>query len=540
MFLNKICFYSKIKTLIFVCFVFYNLALCAQYNVIAINKQLKDFPDIYDLSTPLNAGVTILYSSVHGNSNIWRDASVYMSIASHRKGTISNRIVDENTKTKWLNTTIEEVIVYQDSIAGMITRLDTDYYSIRWLCFEDNKWLNMGEDERNRLEEVREMFYIYAPDNLSKLHRSNVVKLVSTDTLAFVNYVKQHGIEPKSFLLEALATYPLVIYGEIHRRKISWDLLSALLLDPRFPETVGTVFIEMPAYQQPEFDRFYASKELDTEIILDIMRSFQVSGWCDRGEYEFLINVWKLNQTLPVNRQIRVIATDEQAPWKLLKTSEDFKEYEKNAIDRNTRMADAVEQTIKTKTDKRNCLFIAGYGHAYKSHVPGSYSSVKGQEPALSAGAQLVQRLSNKNVFTILQHAPMIRNVGGAVNFVRQGLFDAVFEKTGNQPIAFNLSDSPFGAEPYDADFDDAFDSKAGNYTDNFDGYIFLQPLKDEDTDYILYDIWSDQFINEIKRRETLTGWKLYRWIDGELTKEKIIETFKEDEDKKRWSELFE
>jgi hypothetical protein len=269
----------------------------------------------------------------------------------------------------------------------------------------------------------------------------------------------------------------------------------------------------------------------------------QIDGWYDRGEYEFLINVWKLNQTLPADKKIRVVPTDEQAPWKFLKNSEDFKKYEENSADRNTNMADVIEQTLKTKTDERNCLFTVGYGHAYKSHVPGGYSSSEGQEPALSVGAQLVQRLSNKNVFTILQHGPVMRNVGGALGLVRQGLFDATFEITGNKPIAFNLSGSPFGAEPYDADFDDAFDSRAGNYANNFDGYIFLQPIKDEDADYILYDIYNEDFINEMQRRITIVGWgNLNRWFDieGEVTKEKIINSFKKDEGKKRWGYLFE
>jgi hypothetical protein len=437
------------------------------------------------------------------------------------------------------------VIVYKDSIACVI-RKESNYnsYSIRVMCFENGNWLNFFENGGGLpLEGWHEYFYTNSPNWLTKLRRSNEVRTVSTDTLAFVNYVKQHGVEPKEFLLKTLSQYPLVIYGEVHRRKVSWDLLSNLLDDPRFSETIGTIFVEMPAYQQDEFDRFYASKELDTEILLDIMRSLQIEGWYDRGEYEFLVNVWKLNQTLPTDKKIRVVPTDEQAPWKLLQTTEDFKKWEEKSMDRNTRMADVVAHTLKTKTDTRNCLFIVGYGHAHKTHIPGGYSSAQGQEPALTAGAQLLQRLSNKNIFTVLQHVPMMQNIGGAKGFVRQGLFDAVLEITGNKPVAFKLAGSPFGTEAYDADFDDAFDSRAENYADNFDGYIFLQPLKDEDNDYLLYDIISDNFIKEMERRAALTGWgSVNRWfsIEGEVTKEKIIESLKENEGKKRWSKLFE
>jgi hypothetical protein len=255
-----------------------------------------------------------------------------------------------------------------------------------------------------------------------------------------------------------------------------------------------------------------------------------------------LINIWNLNKTLPVEKQIKVVPVDEQVPWKFLLTQEDFEKYDENCIDRNIRMADMIEQTIKVKTDKRNSLFIVGYAHALKSHVPGGSSAARGQAPALTAGAQLVQRLSSENVFVVLQHVPMGTN-SGALGFVRQGLFDAVFEKTGNKPIAFRLSESPFGAEPFDTDYQMSFDSRAGNFADNFDGYLFLNPLRDEESDYILYEIWSDKFVEEMKRCAAIMNFNLNRWLgtEGDLTKDKIITTFKEAyHGKKRWSQLFE
>jgi len=532
---------KKVFSILLICCV----ATTVDAQSIIINKQLKDFPDTFDLSTPLNAGVTCSYLLVNEKDNLlWRDASAYTIREFFPKNNAISLIVNEAYKTRLLNGTIEEVLVYKDSIACTITQIDTTYYSIRMLDFEDGKWLNIGEDMGRSLENSREVFYAKAPRILSRLRRSIEVKSVSTDTLAFVNYVKQQGVEPKDYLLETLGNHSLVVYGELHRRKVSWDFLTSVLYDPHFPEKTGTVFVELPSYQQLEFDRFYASKKLDTEILLEIMRSEQIYGWWDRGEYEFLIDIWKLNQTLPANKRIKVVATDEQLPYRLLKTAEDFKKSEESLSDRNTNMANVIEQTIQTKTDKRNCLFVVGYMHAHKSHVPGGYSAAQGQAPALTVGAQLTQRLSAENVFVVLQHVPMGTNAG-VLGLVRQGLFDAVFEKTGNKPVAFHLSDSPFGAEPFDADYDMSFDNRSGNFANNFDGYIFLNPLKDEESDYILYDIWSDQFVEEMKRRATLGIFNMNRWIgldaEDELTKEKIITVFKNKyEGKKRWSHLFE
>lgn len=507
-----------------------------------INKQLKDFQDTFNLSTPLYAGITCSYLIVNGKENRWRDASVYMIREYLPKSNALDRTVKETSKKKMLNGQIKEVNVYKDSVACMITQIDSAYYSIRTLGFENGKWLNVGEDMGRDLESSRKVFYANAANTLNKLRRSFQLKSVSTDTLAFVNYLMQNGMQPKEFLFEVMATHTLVIYGELHRRKVSWDFLTSILYDSRFSEKVGTIFVELPSYQQSEFDRFYASKTLDTEILLEIMRSEQIYGWWDRGEYEFLINVWKLNQSLPSKKRIKVVSVDAQLPYKTLNTEEDFKKSEVNLIDRNTNMANLVERNLQIKTDKRNSLFIVGYGHAYKSHVPGGSSAGEGQEPALTAGAQLIQRLSDKNVFVILQHVPMGTN-SGALGFIRHGLFDTVFEKSGNKPVAFRLGGSPFGAEPFDADYEMSFDSRVGNFADNFDGYIFLNPLKDEDSEYILYDIWNDRFVDEMKRRATLSDFNINRWLgsDGELTKEKIISTFKEEcEGKKRWSQLFE
>jgi hypothetical protein len=528
---------------LFTLFLFCCVATTLQAQSIVINKQVKDFPDVSDLSTPLNAGITMYYFMINGTESLLRDASTYMNPLRHEKGTVPNKNVSKKVKERLLNRIIKEVIVYKDSIACMITKIDTSNYVIRWLYFEDNKWLNAGSDQRNSIEEARKLFNTYAHESLMELRRSHEVKKVSTDTLTFVNFVKQYGAEPKEFLLKALANHPLVIYGEIHHRKVSWDLLSSLLTDPRFTETVGTVFLESPYYQQEEFDRFFASKELDREILLDILRSEQADGWADKGEYEFLVNLWKLNQTLTAEKKIRVVPTDEQAPWKLIQTKKDSEKWEENSMDRNTRMADVVENYMNIKADKRNGLFIVGYGHARKTQISGGYSSAERQEPALTAGTQLVQRLSDKNVFIVLQHAPMIRNIGGAKGLVRQGLFDYAFKKNDNKPVAFSLAGSPFGAEPFDADVETCFDNRSGNYADNFDGYIFLQPLKDEEARYVLYEIWSDKFVKEVQRRYALFGWDMKKdfGIKGKLSKEKIIKSLKEEyEGKKRWRKLFE
>ena len=84
-------------------------AILSQAQSTFINKPLKDFSDVYDLSTPLNAGVTIFYFAVNGTDNLWNKASAFM-IAPHLKDTTSNRFVDSIDKERMLNDTIKEII----------------------------------------------------------------------------------------------------------------------------------------------------------------------------------------------------------------------------------------------------------------------------------------------------------------------------------------------------------------------------------------------------------------------------------------------
>jgi hypothetical protein len=116
---------------------------------------------------------------------------------------------------------------------------------------------------------------------------------------------------------------------------------------------------------------------------------------------------------------------------------------------------------------------------------------------------------------------------------IRKGLFDCVFEKNGNLPVAFDLANSPFGKEPFDADADVRFSPNCGNYEDFYDGYIFLCPLKDEPYEYELTELFTDKFVEELKRRARISSDKdaYYDIPANNITKEKIIETIKSDKE---------
>jgi len=382
-----------------------------------------------------------------------------------------------------------------------------------------------------------------ASENAGYIHAMSDMDEVSTDTLAFVNYAKKNGQNPKAFLLDKLADHQLVIYGELHKRKASWDLLQSVLNDPSFAKNTGIVFLEMSSSEQDKLNQFFAGKKLDKELLLDIFRGVQTEGWDDRGMHEFVIGLWNLNQKLPANQKIKVMLADIARPYSTLMTTEEFNNHFDNGKDRNEEMADIVEAGLKSRSDNRGALFIVGVGHAFKARVAmgGGASAPVGTIPKFSAGAQLKERLLDKNVYITFTHSARIDNKGSVSGLTRKGIFDYAFAQTGNKPMAFNLKDSPFGKERFDSILEFDFVEGIGSYENNFDGYIFLMPLSNEGSRYLLPELMSNDFLKELKRRAVLMGYDDWREYGGrvkDLTIESVHKYYEEQSKSKYWDML--
>ena len=408
---------------------------------------------------------------------------------------------------------------------------------------EDGKWVDGGEDWGSDLNDARKVFTGKAIIQMNWVPIIKNLKAVSTDTASFVKYLKNNGKPPKEFIINALATHKIVVYGDLHRRKMSWALLKETINDPKFVKNAGTVFLELSSDKQDDLNRFFSNEKLDSEIILNIFQSVEIDGWYDRGEYEFIIDLWKRNKGLPNNKKINVVAVDIPRPYNSLNNKKEYEAHFANVLDRNEQMAKIISETVKSKKDLRNSLFIVGYLHAYKSLVPGYASAPLGKEKEakLSAVAQLANIFSGTEVFTIFPHCPIINNSGTIFGLIRNGLFDAIFAEVGNNPIGFKLKDSPFGKEPFDGFFEITYNKLSGSFEHNYDGYIFLEPLENEQKECLLYEIITDKYMEELQRRAKMTNSTVEEWFGVEkATKEAIISKLKEScENKKSWTGIY-
>lgn len=505
-----------------------------------INKKIHEFPNQFDLSSPLNSFLTFKYLQSDGKQGLYQSVNTYRFNGVFAKPNSPNIEVTNEKKEKLLNTKIRSVIIYKDSIAGVITDYSEPMCIITYLSLEDGKWLNAGEDLGNDLDDAINVFKSKCDNFLNYAHRIKELKSESTDTSALINYLTNNGKAPKEFILDALTNHKIVVYGEVHRRETSWDLMKSVIMNPIFATKVGTIFMEVSSDKQNELDKFIANEELDVEIIQNIFRDLQINGWYDKGMYEFLIETWKLNKTLPKEKSVKLVCVDEPRPFGTFKNYEEMKAHFNSILDRNEQMAKIISETISTNKDNRNSLFIVGNGHAFKSPVPGFAVGRPKNKSKPSAASQLTKIFSPDEVFSIFQHCPIISNDGKVRGLIRNGIFDSVFANMGNKPIAFELKDSPFGKEPFDGLYEITYDNETGNFENNYDAYIFLEPLESENGEYLFYDILTDEYVKELDRRAKMTNSSVEKWFGiTEVTKEAIIEKLKSNsQDKKRWEIL--
>ena len=122
----------------------------SNFKTVSINKKVKEFPDRFDLSSPLNSFVTLKYILVNGKDGLqWKICSADKK-SLLPDSTAPDSEVPEKLRELHLNTIIGEIILYKDSVAFVISHLFQDngesFYSVRNFHPERGKWVANGED----------------------------------------------------------------------------------------------------------------------------------------------------------------------------------------------------------------------------------------------------------------------------------------------------------------------------------------------------------------------------------------------------------
>ncbi|GAI92489.1 unnamed protein product, partial [marine sediment metagenome] len=282
----------------------------------------------------------------------------------------------------------------------------------RAVILVNGRWLNTGHDgvadslEQARSTLIRKCEYVYRL-GLRKLGEDvpGVVirpKIEDPEQYLrpFVDFLKEKGEDPKTFVLDALARHRLVIMGEVHHRPRYWAFNASLVEDPRFAENVGAIYMELPSNDQNLVEEFLAAEKLDTEPVIEMLRDMLWMGWPDQPMLDFFVTVWKVNQKLPPEKRLRIVLVDMRRPWEKIQKKEDWGQYD---VDRNKFMAENIVRDLRERPgEKKNALFIVGHGH-----VKLNFRFGDGKTVYPDASSYLCRELGAESVYAFFPHKPV-------------------------------------------------------------------------------------------------------------------------------------
>lgn len=169
--------------------------------------------------------------------------------------------------------------------------------------------------------------------------------------------------DPTSAILAAFEKYEVVGMGAGHGDKDLDDLILHLIRDPAFPNNVNDIVVECGnSLYQPILDRYVAGE--------NVPLSEARRGWRDTtqpmcsvsGFYEILFPlVRRINQRLPLEKRLRVLAGDPPLDWNKVKQQSDV------MMDRDASVAAVMEREVLSK--RRKALLLFGTFHLFHSNM---------------------------------------------------------------------------------------------------------------------------------------------------------------------------
>jgi hypothetical protein len=326
----------------------------------------------------------------------------------------------------------------------------------------------------------------------------------------YVEFLSQGHAEPTDYVLGLFEDHDLVIVCErFHGETTQWDLLFELVSDERFSSDVGHVFTEIGvANLQPRLDELMAVPDLSEDELrrrlLDIYRDLSFfPSWDKSNFFDFLVRVYRRNQTLEPDRQIAIHFSDMPFDWDGM-TPERYADFRETLGERDRIMArqviDGFRNLEASDDPRKKALVVMNFRHAFNDFTLDS-----GQRTE-NVGRYLFEAFPDRVANVMLNSVailPGTSDVDAVVAPVQEGRWDAAFAVHRVSALAFEFRGSPFGEDPFDYHF-----RYAGSvtYADVFDGFVFYQALRDHRHHSGLPGLFDESFLLEYPRRLGVAG----------------------------------
>jgi hypothetical protein len=310
--------------------------------------------------------------------------------------------------------------------------------------------------------------------------------------------------DAETAILAAFKKYEVVAWGmqPAHGNRDDNDLILTLIRNPTFPDLVNDIAVECGnSLYQPVLDRYIGGEDVPLSEARHVWRNTTQPSCGYSAFYEVLFPlVRRLNQRLPPEKRLRVLAGDPPVDWSQVKSRDDMRRF----YDRDETVASVMENEVLAKHRKALMLF----------------------------GANHVKRLSGGAVDRYERYYPgvtfVITNHFGFGNDTPLAQYNDDLEKRmASWPVPSLIKMKGSWLDDLDASFFPDED-RPGRFSTQVDGYLYLGPR-----DLILRDpvpggvVLDDAFVAELRRRANIVGYSPDQRPEGVFQRELTAGAFR-------------
>jgi len=180
-------------------------------------------------------------------------------------------------------------------------------------------------------------------------------------------------------MIKAFDKYPIVALGDAHDCPEVYEFITSLVKNPDFPNKVNDIVVEFGnALYQDVIDRYVSGNDVSPAELNQVWRNTtQILVW-DAPVYEqFFATIRGVNQSLPKQKQIRVLLGDPPIDWSKTQTYQQWGHW---LFRRDEHFTSVVEKEVLSKG--RRALLIIGGAHLMRAIDKGSITArIESQHP---------------------------------------------------------------------------------------------------------------------------------------------------------------
>src|SRR5579859_7829460 len=313
-------------------------------------------------------------------------------------------------------------------------------------------------------------------------------------------------------LLAAFDKYEVVGISAAHGNKDLDDFILRLIRNPGLPRKVNVVAVECGnSLYQPTLDRYIAGADMPLAEIRQVWRNTTQPMCGVSGFYEELFPlVRRINQTVPREKKLRVLACDPPIDWSKVKSGRDFGQGQ--FLNRDVRIASVMEKEVLSK--HRKALMLFGTAHLF--HEEGTAVGIYEKDyPGVTLVIADHTGFGNWTPLAKYNHEFEARMASWPVPSLVQEtkgtwLGDLLDMTYSSRNITFGVTDGgklPAGPAKEKGTFSEVPAEAGGKFSEMADAYLYLGPR-----DLLLNEpmpaeiVLDKDYMTELQRRTAIMG----------------------------------